>query len=171
MKTILITSIILEYLYYPQSVLEVILQVQKYAIISDFLQKQWIEVEFLDFFDLIDTGIILVITLPILCSRSNFTIPYSLVIPACFLNLYIKQKVPGIGSIFHIILEKWLFIPSLSCTNPLSHSSLPHSQALHSLTCTKKYNCKTHVRISANVQSKSLTQGQNHSRVWHSKEW
>ena len=50
MKTILITSIILEYLYYPQSVLEVTLQVQKYAIISDFLQKQLIEVEFLDFF-------------------------------------------------------------------------------------------------------------------------
>ena len=116
--------------------------------------------------------IILVITLPILCSRSNSTIPYLvLVIPVCFLNLYIKQKVPGIGSIFHIILEKWLFIPSVSCINPLSHSFLPHSQALHSLTCTKKnHNCKTHVCISANVQSKSLTQGQSHSRVWHSKE-
>lgn len=37
--------------------LEVTLQVQKYAIISDFLQKQLIEVEFLDFFDLIDTGL------------------------------------------------------------------------------------------------------------------
>lgn len=107
MKTILTISIILEFLYYPQSVLEVTLQVQKYAIISDFLQNQLIEVEFLDFFDLIDTGIILVITLPMLCSRSNFTIPYLvLVIPVCFLNLHIKQKVPGIGSIFHIVLEK-----------------------------------------------------------------
>lgn len=95
-----------------------------------------------------DIGVtfILVITLSLFYKRASFTKPYpALCIPGSFLNLYIKQKVGVIGSMFPIILEEGLFIPFVSCTNFLSHSPyhIPFTspQALHWVT-TQKYNCK-----------------------------
>lgn len=140
-----------------------------------------------------DIGVILVITSPFIYKRASFTKTYPAVcIPGSFLNLYIKQKVAVLGSIFPITLEKCLN-PSASCTNqslvPLTLwlSPIPHwvtytetqlqdtwlvAQVLPKAAFCKVlwYLAEILACISVNVQGISPTQGQNHIQ-WHCKEW